>query len=254
MKRVPSSFFVGVISIFLIGIFWHEVQAPENVGEDMRRDAVMEKTALDLPKGEIKVVPEEKPVIRLVDNAVSFTVQAPGGQWKNPRYQDGCEEASMLMALRWVKGEKITNPQKELDEISREMERHLGTFYDTSMADTFSFAKSRLSEGGVSLVNGVTVQKMIDALLGGKILVISANGRLLKNSHFTAPGPLYHMLVVRGYDPEMKEFITNDPGTSFGNGYRYPEEVLFSAMQNYETGRDTKRYSDQKSMMVFGKK
>lgn len=67
-------------------------------------------------------------------------------------------------------------------------------------------------------------------------MVVPTNGRALGNPNFTAPGPERHMLVLIGYDPETKEFITNDPGTRQGRHYRYHEEVLFSAIRDYPTG------------------
>ena len=44
---------------------------------------------------------------------VPFTSQAPSGQWDNPVYQDGCEEAAALMAVYWAEG-KILN--KNIDD------------------------------------------------------------------------------------------------------------------------------------------
>ena len=47
----------------------------------------------------------------------------------------------------------------------------------------------------------------------GRIVIVPTAGRLLKNPHFTASGPLYHMLVIKGFDDAKHTFITNDPGT-----------------------------------------
>jgi hypothetical protein len=44
------------------------------------------------------------------------------------------------------------------------------------------------------------------------------------------------MVVIRGYDVDTKEFITNDVGTRQGENYRYPESVLFNAIRDYPTG------------------
>ncbi len=35
---------------------------------------------------------------------IPFTPQAPFGEWSNPIYQDGCEEAVRLIAVRWARG------------------------------------------------------------------------------------------------------------------------------------------------------
>src|SRR3989338_7629179 len=44
---------------------------------------------------------------------VPFTSQAPRGNWKDPRQQAGCEEASVLMAMRWVRGKSLSMAQAE---------------------------------------------------------------------------------------------------------------------------------------------
>lgn len=201
-------------------------------------------------------VPEVKPVekhLSLVDHDVPFAIQAPGGDWKNARYQDGCEEASVLMAFRWLEGKKITDAKKELDTISRAMEKQLETFHDTSMEDTFAFVQRYAPKSDATLLNGVTIDQMIVALREGKILVTATNGRKLGNPNFTSPGPEYHMLVVRGYDPASDEFITNDPGTRRGEGYRYKSATLFSAMQNYRTGHHEGTLPEEKMVIAFGK-
>jgi len=37
------------------------------------------------------------------------------------------------------------------------------------------------------------------------------------------------MIVIRGFDPATKEFITNDPGTKRGEFYRYDIDLLEKA-------------------------
>jgi hypothetical protein len=39
--------------------------------------------------------------------------------------------------------------------------------------------------------------------------------------------------VIRGYDETEGEFITNDPGTRMGNGYRYKYEKLIAAVHDW---------------------
>jgi hypothetical protein len=46
------------------------------------------------------------------------------------------------------------------------------------------------------------------------------------------------MLLIIGYDPETQEFITNDPGTHRGAGYRYAEDTLFDAIWEYPSGKN----------------
>ncbi len=53
----------------------------------------------------------------------------------------------------------------------------------------------------------------------------------LKNPHYPHPG--YHMLVAIGYKDGI--IITNDPGTKFGKGWQYSEEIFRKGMEDYRT-------------------
>ena len=48
---------------------------------------------------------------KIVNQAVPFTSQAPTGQWSDERQQDGCEEASALMAMYWVQGKSLSSQE-----------------------------------------------------------------------------------------------------------------------------------------------
>jgi len=63
---------------------------------------------------------------------------------------------------------------------------------------------------------------------------VPAAGRELGNPNFTDPGPLYHMLVVRGYTEN--NFITNDVGTRKGENYQYKYDVLMNAIHDWNGG------------------
>ena len=52
-------------------------------------------------EAESKSVPTIK-----IQQVVPFLVQAPFGNWKEPDFQNACEEASMIMAMGWAEGEK----------------------------------------------------------------------------------------------------------------------------------------------------
>jgi hypothetical protein len=70
------------------------------------------------------------------------------------------------------------------------------------------------------------------------LVIVSVDGRKLGNPYYTQPGPSHHKVVIIGHDPDNGEFITNDPGTSRGKQYRYPEQILFNAIHDYLTGND----------------
>lgn len=173
------------------------------------------------------------------DQRVPFASQAPNGNWKDPRQQNGCEEASSLMVIAWARGFTFTKKQaeKEIIKISKYEEKNFGSSTDTSAADTAErilhgyFQYDRVKVVPLKHTGDIIVQ-----LNKGHVVIVPANGRKLKNPYFTGAGPLYHMLVIIGYDLEKKEFITNDPGTRRGKNYRYPEKRLYTAIRDYPSG------------------
>jgi hypothetical protein len=187
---------------------------------------------------------------------VPFTSQAPDGQWEDLRFQDGCEEASVLMAIKWVKGESITRTEATaaiLDMAEWQLQSY-GSFRDTNAQDTadrlirdyFSYNQYRVSKE-------VNTQNIVAELRAGNIVLVPANGQKLYNPYFTAPGPEHHMLVIRGYHPSTDEFITNDPGTKRGEGYRYKSEILIGAVIDYPTGDHEPITGVQKAMIIVSK-
>ena len=61
------------------------------------------------------------------------------------------------------------------------------------------------------------------------------------------------MIIIRGYDPLTKEFITNDPGTRKGELYRYDATVLYEAIRDYPTGYHEIIPHIEKNMIVVSK-
>lgn len=187
---------------------------------------------------------------------VPFTAQAPFGDWKDPRQQDGCEEASALMAMAWVRGEKLTR-QKALSGIIAISDYELktyGNFHDTDAEDTAErIFKGYLGYDKIEVRYGIGTQDIKTELLRGSLVIVPVNGRKLGNPYYTPPGPLEHNLVIRGYDAAKKEFITNDSGTRHGENYRYSESVLEKSLQDYPTGHH-EPITENKTAMIVVKK
>ena len=61
------------------------------------------------------------------------------------------------------------------------------------------------------------------------------------------------MLVIKGYDAETDQFITNDPGTRRGAGYRYAAAALFAAINDYPTGDHLLITTVTKAMIVVAR-
>lgn len=211
------------------------------------------------PAQPVEVVPAPKPVTKpdsskRIVYAVPFTSQAPLGQWSDDRHQDGCEEASVLMAMRWVQGKKITSSEatSEIESIAAFEQKEYGTYHDTSAEDTLA----RIINGyfhytKASVKAGIGPKEIRDALYAGNVVILPMNGQKLGNPNFTSPGPERHMLIVIGYDPVTDQFITNDPGTRKGAGYRYTSNVLQGALLNYPTGHHEPLTGSEGTAMIL---
>lgn len=171
---------------------------------------------------------------------VPFTSQAPFGEWKDERQQDGCEEASAAMAMAWVGGEKNIskdNWKLRILILSNFENKKYGEYRDVALQDMVNWLFNDYFHYEKADVKAVgSAADILSELEKGRVVLIPANGRALKNPNFTAPGPERHMLLIKGYDYKTKEFITNDSGTRRGENYRYPQKTVFEAIRPYKTG------------------
>jgi hypothetical protein len=184
---------------------------------------------------------------------VPFTSQAPQGQWEDQIYQDGCEEASMIMALRWARGNSSLTPQEAQEQIRKmsefEMERY-GFNLDVSTEDTARAAKDFFSYEDIHVVKNISANDIVDQIYAGRVVVVAVNGKKLQNPYFSGEGPENHMLVIIGYDPQEEEFITNDPGTRRGSKFRYTKNTIQEALRDYPSGYKEPNPTIEKHMII----
>lgn len=172
-----------------------------------------------------------------INLAVPFTVQAPHGNWEDP-YGEFCEEASVLMAASYILGLTIPNPDfadQKLNEIKDFELQRFGYHLDTTAEETTIILKEFYKIDKVKVVYDPTKEDIKKALTEKKVVIIPAAGRMLGNPYFTAPGPLYHMLVIKGYTKDGN-FITNDPGTRRGADFIYSPNVIMNAIHDWNGG------------------
>ena len=110
----------------------------------------------------------------------------------------------------------------------------LGIYLDTTAEETERFADARYPELDFEVVVNPTVDQMKGFVAAGQPVIVPAAGKQLGNPFFSGEGPLYHMLVVRGYT--STGFITNDPGTRRGEQFVYPYSTIMSAMGDWNGG------------------
>ncbi len=170
------------------------------------------------------------------EKTIPFIAQAPGGKWDNPIFRDGCEEASMLMAMGWIRDTKsitATDAASDISVLSAFEEKRFGHHEDVSLPEMISVFHEYFGYDIVTLEKNIGLTDLKKELADGNIILVPTYGKALGNPHFTAPGPVTHMIVMTGYDSSTGEFIVNDPGTRHGERYRYAERVLFDALWTY---------------------
>ena len=171
-----------------------------------------------------------------INLSAPFTTQAPNANWDQV-HEELCEEASVLMAARALQGRTIkdaADAEAALQQLkSWEME-HLGFYESTTAAETVQLIVGQYGLQA-SLLKNPTVDDIKRALASNSFVIVPAAGRMLGNPNFKQPGPLYHMLLIKGYD-RRGEFITNDPGTRKGQNYVYQEAVIMNAIHDWNNG------------------
>ena len=187
---------------------------------------------------------------------MQFTKQAPFGDWSDERQQNGCEEAASIMAVYWAQDKNLTLEiaEKEIIRISDFQLEKYGSFSDTSSEDT---VKRILNEYfnfyNAEVKYDITIEDIIKEVENGNLILVPTNGQKLKNPYYTQPGATHHELVIKGYDKEMNEFITNDSGTKYGESYRYKTGILYDAIYDYKTGKNEKVDKIIKAMIIIKK-
>ena len=164
--------------------------------------------------------------------AAAFYSQAPLGDWNYP-WQEACEEASILLAANaywkhnWTREEfndeilKMVDWQKE----------KFGTYLDTTVAQTAQIVNDYLKLKTITHENP-TYDDVVKIINKGHFIIMFFAGKELGNPNFTNGGPVYHVLLVKGYKNPDK-IITHDVGTRNGADYVYNWNVLQSAMHDF---------------------
>ena len=169
---------------------------------------------------------------------VPFTDQAPTGKWDR---NEDCEETSITMANAYLNGNHDADlppavAQKYINSLKTWEGENIG--YN---ANTGAYATSHMAEGAfritVKQIKDYTEDDLKRALVDGHVVLLPINARLLGNPTYLNNGPLYHMIVVRGYTADG--FIVNDPGTVDGDSNVYSFATLHNAAADWNSSAQT---------------
>ena len=181
--------------------------------------------------------PETKDIIsdRFVLLNVPFVSQAPLGHWDDPRQETGCEVTSVLMAWLWLKQQSIepAKAEKAIIAGANFQLKQYGGYFNFNYDDAVKLMNDYYKYDKITALGADSIEDIKNQLKQSKIVLLPALGRRLNNPNFTPPGPPTHMIVVRGFDDRSQEFITNDPGTKYGEEFRYAYKTIANAMVDY---------------------
>ena len=212
-----------------------KVPEPENnIKENDTQPAIEEPT----PEEKSISPPPEKFLLEM-----PFYSQAPLSKW-DAFHEDMCEEASVLNGALYLLGKKLTKEQfeTELQKMQSVEKKEIGEWKSTTIAETKKvvdiYFEGRIKTKILENPTIEDIEREITAGLpagasaeAGNPVVVPLAGREIGNPNFTPPGPIYHMLVIKGYDAQ--NFITNDVGTRKGNSYVYKKEVIMKNMHDW---------------------
>ena len=254
--------------VFLIILLNQQPLPSKEVGESREKkpennlEKIQTKSPAQSPVLEVAKKSAEKilPGNFLIKN-VPFISQAPKKIWDD-LHREACEEATLIIAKNYLDNNRASeiNAQagdKEIKKMVAWQEENWGGHFDLSlkkvkeMAEKIYGIKSEVAD----IENSDDIKKIVSA---GKLVIAPTAGRELKNPYFQNPGPIYHMVVIFGYD--KNNFITHDVGTRRGANYQYDQKILLNAIHNLPREIVIKEellanskliFSSKKSVLVF---
>jgi hypothetical protein len=197
---------------------------------------------------EIKQPDEEKNPDKIIIK-VPFTSQAPLSVW-DEKHEEACEEASLVM-IKYYLDKKALNKniaEKEIQDMIKFEIKKYGDYKDTDASETVKLANDFYGIKNLKVVYDFKAGDIKKYLAQNNPIIIPAAGRKLGNPNFTSPGPLYHNLVLVGYDGDT--IITNDPGTRKGEGYKYNIDALYDAIHDFP-GKPEDILRGKKAMIII---
>ncbi|HCC21834.1 hypothetical protein A2480_03555 [Candidatus Uhrbacteria bacterium RIFOXYC2_FULL_47_19] len=183
---------------------------------------------------ETKETPTTRP--SSINLRVPFMIQAPTANWDN-LHGEACEEATAIMLAAYYTDEaKITTSEAEeriMDAVAWQ-DLAFGYYLDTTSEETARMIREHFGLASAEAIPIDSLDDILSMVAAGKPVIVPAYGKALGNQNFRNSGPLYHMLLIKGYDGDR--IITNDPGTRRGADYVYDADVLWNAIHDWNGG------------------
>lgn len=212
----------------------------------------------------VKIASSTPPLPNTLNLPIPFTAQAPTGNW-DQLHNEACEEAGAIMVAEYFKGNKNIQLDPELVEgqissLTLWQDQHFGYHLDTTAEETAQMIRGYYGLEA-KVVSNYTLQNIKDELNSHHAVILPVNGRQIGNPNYKQPGPIYHMLVIRGYSDaalgvgaptgaseHSTILITNDSGTRKGQNYPYTFETLYNAAADWD--HNTNTIDQNKKVMI----
>ncbi len=205
---------------------------------------------------------------------VPFTPQAPTANW-DELHNEACEEASAIMASKYFSsffsspnGEStqerlpptddnntLIDPifvEAEITKLTKWQQKTFGYHLSITTEETAKMIREFYGLN-TEIKTNYTDNDLKQALVDGKLIIFPTNGQKLNNPYYKRPGPIYHMLVIKGYDSQGN-FLTNDPGTKHGLNYPYTFDVLYNANGTYTPNTKTVDLQQKNLLLISAPK
>lgn len=183
-----------------------------------------------------------------VNNPIPFTPQAPLANW-DALHEEACEEASLAMAHYFLEDRKVVL-SKEAEEDIQKLTKFINKD-DVGVEELKAVAENYYKHTGWKIINNPKIEDLEKELASGNIIIVPLAGREIGNPYYKQPGPLYHMLVVSGYDNKRGVFITQDPGTKRGRSYEYSFQTLLNAIHDWTGDKNKIKEGVSKILIVI---
>lgn len=168
-------------------------------------------------------------IVKNID--VPFTSQAPDG-WYSP-FDEACEESSTVMLDNFYRGKNsINNPKQEILEIVH-IENQLWGYNKDTNAHQMTHIINNYFPFEADIKENPSVLAIQHEIDNNRPVLIPVYGRGLDNPNFIGAGPIYHVVIIKGYDDNTKQFITNEPGTRHGHNWRYGYDEIINAIHDF---------------------
>lgn len=260
-KKSKNKIWIAILIIALCGagyFCWKNYQDNRKniainqvvAGNNTSDVALPEASDVELNEQNISTPEINLPDYKKIEN-VPFVSQAPTGIW-DAYHNETCEEAAALTAIYYRDGTNVDSARIEEDLIK------LTDWQDENWGGNFELSVYKLQElikayynREAQIINNPTVDDIKKELVNNNPVIIPASGRTLNNPNYTGLGPVYHMLVLIGYDNNEGVFISDDIGITKGENYTFPFDVIINSIHDMPSWQENKDTINANPDMIF---